>query len=149
MDAHRMDLILVGQAATTWFMTGLIWFVQLVHYPLMSNVGSESFARYHLEHRRRTTWVVGPPMLIEGVTAVALVFRPPGAVPPWQVWLALGLVATIWLSTATLQVPRHTRLTDRFEVAAHRGLVAGNWIRVVAWSARSVLLLHWLSLSAS
>ena len=31
--------------AVTWYMTGVIWFVQLVHYPLMDGVGRERLMR--------------------------------------------------------------------------------------------------------
>jgi type IV secretory pathway TrbD component len=34
--------------ATSWFMTSLIWFVQIVHYPLLAKVGpvqSKDYAR--------------------------------------------------------------------------------------------------------
>jgi hypothetical protein len=32
--------------AATWFMVGLIWVIQIVHYPLFTSVGSDSFAEY-------------------------------------------------------------------------------------------------------
>ncbi|HEX2205610.1 MAG TPA: hypothetical protein VHG91_20025 [Longimicrobium sp.] len=47
----------------------------------------------------------------------------------------------VWLSTALLQVPMHGRLERGFDAAAHRRLVATNWVRTVAWTARGVLLL--------
>jgi hypothetical protein len=77
--------ILLLHAAATLSMTGLIWFVQVVHYPLMARVGRVGFADYEAAHTRRTTWVVAPPMLIEGFTAVVLLLRPPPGIPQWQV----------------------------------------------------------------
>ena len=35
---------LLLQAAASWFLTGLIWIIQVVHYPLMSRVGADRFA---------------------------------------------------------------------------------------------------------
>jgi hypothetical protein len=55
-------------------MLGLIWFVQIVHYPLFSSVGEREFAGYEIQHSRLTAFVVGPPMLIEALSAIALVF---------------------------------------------------------------------------
>jgi hypothetical protein len=46
------------------FMTGLIWFVQAVHYPLLTSFGADSTA-YQSAHMRRTTQVVAAPMLAE------------------------------------------------------------------------------------
>ena len=64
---------LILQVLATSFMTGLIWFVQVVHYPLKASVGSATFATYQARHVERTGWVVGPPMLIEAATAAWLV----------------------------------------------------------------------------
>ena len=65
--------ILLVHAAATLFMTGLIWFVQVVHYPLLANVGADGFAAYAQRHSSLTTWVAGPAMLIELGAAMALV----------------------------------------------------------------------------
>jgi hypothetical protein len=57
--------VLLAHLAATLFMVGVIWFVQVVHYPLFSRAGSEKFAIYSEAHSRLTTYVVGPPMLVE------------------------------------------------------------------------------------
>lgn len=63
------------QAGSTWIMVGIIWFVQIVHYPLFSFAGRVEFPMYEHEHRRRTTWVVLPPILLIGVMNPAIVLR--------------------------------------------------------------------------
>lgn len=42
--------LLITHAAATLWMTGLIWFVQVVHYPLFALVGSTGFAAYESAH---------------------------------------------------------------------------------------------------
>lgn len=135
-----MTLLLI-HAAATLYMTGLIWFVQVVHYPLMARVGAEGFPDYEKHHQRLTTWAVGPPMLVELACALWLVIASPPGVGPWLAYAGLGLVAAIWLSTAFLQVPRHRELESGFNEAAHRRLVQSNWLRTGAWSLRSVIAL--------
>ena len=61
----------------TLVMVGVIWFVQIVHYPLMARVSRGEFAAYASEHQRRTTFVVAPAMLIEAVTASVILAMPP------------------------------------------------------------------------
>lgn len=139
-----MKLILVAQIAATWTMVGLIWFVQVVHYPLMSSVGAAQFAAYEARHTRRTTWIVAPTMLVELGTALAMVLRPPASVAAISVWAGFALLGVIWLSTATLQVPAHRRLERGFDAAVHRRLVATNWIRTACWTARGLLVLTWV-----
>jgi hypothetical protein len=135
-----MPLLLI-HAASTWAMTGLIWFVQVVHYPLFDRVGLEGFARYELAHSSRTTMVVAPLMLVELTCAAWLVLARPASVPAPAAWLGATLVALIWLSTFALQVPQHTVLSSGFDARAHGLLVATNWIRTIAWTLRAALAL--------
>jgi len=121
-------------------MMGLIWMVQVVHYPLFAKVATEKYESYQASHQSLTTLVVGPPMLLELVTAVLLIWYRPAAVPGWIVYLALALLVVVWASTAFVQVPCHEKLTSGFDAAAHSKLVASNWIRTVGWSARAMLV---------
>ncbi len=134
-------LIFLAHLASTWFMAGLIWFVQVVHYPLFDGVGREAFAEYESRHAARTTWVVGPPMLVEAASAILLLWLHPAGVAEWQAWTGLGLLAPIWISTALVQVPCHDRLAAGFDASTHRRLVATNWLRTAAWTARGALVL--------
>lgn len=136
-------MTLVVHAAATLFMTGLIWFVQIVHYPLMHAVGHDDFTEYEALHTRRTTWVVMPPMMLELITAIALVtiYRPP-ANPGLGLTIAgAAMLALVWASTFLIQVPHHQRLGTGFDESAWSALVRSNWIRTVLWSARSVVAL--------
>lgn len=135
-----MKLILLTQVFATLFMVGLIWFVQIVHYPLYANVGHEKFPEYEAHHNRLTTWVVGPAMLVEMMTAVALLRCVPSRTLSLA-WLGLGLLIVIWTSTAALSVPAHDVLTAGFSADAYHKLVSTNWIRTVAWSMRGVILM--------
>ena len=140
-DAEPMTwLVLCTHAWATCGMAGLIWFVQIVHYPLMAKVGVERYAAYQRSHEARTPWVVAPLMLIEAATSVALLWLM--RAQPWGVaiaWTGAGLLAVIWASTFLLQVPAHQQLGGGFDAQAHRRLVSSNWIRTFAWTARGVL----------
>lgn len=142
--------LLIAHAAVTWFMAGLIWFVQVVHYPLMRVVGTDSWIGYERSHQRRTTLVVAPAMLLEAATAAMLLPPIARSLPlaggsaellerPSVAWLGAALLALIWLSTFLVQVPLHGRLERGFNQPAHRALVATNWVRTALWSARAVL----------
>lgn len=133
-----MDVVLLIHAATTWALVGLIWIVQLVHYPLFRSVGRDRFQDYHARHTRAITWVVAPLMFTELGTAVVLLVgqvRDP--------WLLASLVplAFNWLSTWWIQIPQHHRLSAGFDEAVHGRLVRLNWLRTVSWSLRGALVL--------
>ena len=139
-----MGPVLLANLAATFVMVGIIWFVQIVHYPLFARVGTTGFPAYSAAHSRLTGLVVGPPMLAEAATAVALVLGPPPGVSSWLAVIGLVLLAVIWLSTAVLQAPRHRELGSGLDAASHRFLVASNWIRTVCWSARGLVVL-WMA----
>ncbi len=136
------SVIPIVHAGATWFMTGLIWFVQIVHYPLMREVQSESFSAYAHIHQQRTTWVVAPTMLVEAIFATLLLFVPPTeGVAEALPWIGSALLAFNWLVTFAVLVPLHARLSRGFADDAWRRLVALNWLRTIAWSARGLIAL--------
>lgn len=129
------DALLLAHAASTWFMTGLIWFVHVVHYPLFADVGGDAFTAYERRHVERTTWVVGPGMAVEAITTGLLVLQRPSAVT----YAGAALLAVVWLTTWGLAVPRHAELERGFDATSHRRLVSSNVWRTLAWTARGVL----------
>jgi hypothetical protein len=137
-------IILLVHALSTSMMTGLIWFVQIVHYPLMSRVGSDDFVSYERAHTRATTWVVGPLMIAELISAIYLLAQADSDAVLMPI---VGLVALggIWGSTLLLQIPAHRILEQRFDAKIHARLVQTNWIRTFLWSLRSLLAMWMLA----
>jgi hypothetical protein len=122
---------------STLMLAGLIWTIQIVHYPLLARVGADVFIAYEREHCTRITWVVAPLMFLELTSNLALAY-----LSGWDpnVCGRLGLVFIIWFSTAFIQVPLHRRLGAGYDASAIRSLVRTNWIRTAAWSARATIL---------
>ena len=129
--------------ASTLALVGLIWTIQLVHYPLMARVGAD-FVAYHSDHCARIAWLVAPLMGLEALTSILLLAQRPAGVSATWAWVGIGLVALIWISTALLSVPEHSRLQQGFDAAAVERLVRTNWIRTVAWTVRGVLVV-WIA----
>jgi hypothetical protein len=132
------------QIMSTLSMTGLIWFVQLVHYPLFKFVETRRFAEFERVHQRRTSIVVAPLMIIEGVTAILWLWVRPDRVPTMAAVAGVALIIVIWLSTLLLQMPAHQRLAHGFNAAIHHRLVLSNWLRTISWTART-LLVWWMA----
>lgn len=137
--------LLVVHSSFGLFMCGLIWFVQIVHYPLFEAVGREQFSRYEQLHVQRVGWVVGPVMLAEAASAIGLLLSWPQETARPLLWVNLALLALIWISTAVWQVPQHEVLRFGFRTEAAHFLVASNWMRTVCWTLRGVIL-AWLLL---
>ena len=127
----------------TWYMVGLIWMVQIVHYKMFDRVGVEQFQQYEADHNRLITPIVGVPMLFELATAVLLLVSAPDSFPRWAAIVGLVLIALIWLSTVLLQIPCHNQLLNGFDESTYRRLVSSNWIRTVLWTSRGVLMAYY------
>ncbi len=141
-----MRALLLANLSLTLVLTGLIWTIQLVHYPLFANVGAEAWRAYHAAHNTRITVLVAPLMVAELLVAVAWVLSPGGR--PGAAWLGLALVLVAWGSTMLVSVPLHGRLAQGLDPALIGALVTTNWIRALAWTARGVLLLAVAATSA-
>lgn len=139
--------VVVAHLVATLFMVGLIWFVQVVHYPLMAAVGHERFVAYEQRHRNLTAAVVGLPMAVEGVCTVWLFLSPPQGMGRLVPFIAGLLLAVVLASTVWLQVPMHDRLSRGFDEQSARRLVTTNWIRTVGWSARGALAVAMMAVS--
>lgn len=134
--------VFLSNLACTWYLVGLIWMVQIVHYNLFDRVGEESFVQYENDHGRLITPIVGPPMLLEMATAAMLIVSSPAGIPRWTLIAGFAAVVLIWLSTFLIQVPCHTRLLSGYNEADYRMLVGSNWIRTVLWTARGLLMTY-------
>jgi hypothetical protein len=135
--AIELTLHLLATAA----MVGLIWFVQVVHYPLFAAVGLNEFTTYENKHQRLTSFVVGPLMAVEGVTALLLAVAPPAGHSRILPLVGLGLLGVIHASTVLLQVPQHTALGNGYDQRRVQRLVKTNWVRTAGWSLRGIVAL--------
>ena len=135
-----MTGILVVHAAATWFMVGLIWVVQSVHYPLFASVGDDAFVNYEAGHTRRIGRLLAVPAVAEIVTAAALVWVRPDDVDLGLVLAAGAVLAALWGTTALVQAPLHRQLSSAPSPEAMRRLVRSNWVRTAGWSLRGGLV---------
>ena len=131
---------------STWFMIGLIWFVQIVHYPLFGYVGSKEFETFHEHHKTLITPVVGFVMIVELVTTGILIFQIPVGMPNWTVIVGIILIGVIWISTLFLQIPYHNKLSSKFDDNVLMMLLNTNWIRTICWSLRGIMVLIMLDM---
>lgn len=141
-------ILLLSHIFATLFLTGVIWTTQLVQYPFFAYFNAETFTKQHDEYRLWITPIVAPPMILELLTAILLLFYPPENIDSKLVLFGLSLVLVIWASTFFIQVPLHEKLARGFDSEAITNLVNTNWIRTIAWSLRAVLVLYfaWLAI---
>jgi uncharacterized membrane protein len=141
------ELLILLHFAASAYLAGLIWVIQIVHYPMLGELDPHRAAAACARHANVITPIVAPAMLIE-LAAVVLMLPPVGIVKPvaslvpW-LWVSLALVVVVWISTFAVQVPLHTRLQKQvagtIDIEGVRLLVRTNWVRTVCWSVRALL----------
>lgn len=133
-----MDLLFFLNVISAFLLTGVIWTIQIVHYPSFHYIDKLSFTNFHNFHERRISIIVMPLMLIELITSIALYIH-----NMWSIIFALNLliVGLIWCSTFFVQVPIHSILSEKKDKNLIEKLVNTNWIRTFLWSIRMLLII--------
>ena len=144
MNPRTAEIAAVAQVVGSVGMFGVIWIVQVVHYPLMRYVSGEQFARFETAHQARISWVVGPLMAVEGVCVLAFLFSPPAGLPGWLPWAGAGMEAIAIGTTMFVSAPLHGRLNANFNQETLDRLIATNWIRTIAWTGRAAVAIAML-----
>ena len=125
------------------YMTGVVWFAQLVHYPLLDR--RSDFENFASEYQRRTVWVVTPGLVLEVISAVGLIVFYPCA----MTWIGLGVLVGIWALTLRYQIPQHLHLKKHgYSEQIHRDLVRSNLPRAILWTVRSGVMI-WTTVSVT
>lgn len=139
------SIVFLLHTCSSWFMLGLIWLVQLVHYPTFSYVSREEFLDFSRFHTSRISMIVLPVMLVELVTGLLMVVLAAGS--PYRIvqflcWLNLSVLLTIWLSTFLISVPCHNKLAEKQDEKVIQRLVKTNWVRTILWCVKSILMIY-------
>lgn len=123
------------------FMVGVIWLIQLVHYPAFLQINESRFGDFHHLHSLRMGWIVGPMMVFELVTGALLLMESKS-----DILLVLNLagIIAIWVCTFAISVPIHNSLSRGRDQQHIEKLVRTNWPRTWLWSLRLVTLI-WLT----
>ncbi len=127
--------------AATLYMWGVIWTIQIVHYPLFARVGPEQWADYHAAHTRLMTGVVLPAMVTEIGASGLLALSRPAWLSPGLLWAGFACAVLTWAVTFFVSVPLHDTLSRGYGLAAIHRLVATNWLRTAFWTAHALILL--------
>lgn len=140
-------LILLFCLFFTLYNTGVIWVLQLNHYPLYAKVGEREFRDYLTAHNGRILLPIVLPGSAAFVGSALLLWQRPVEIPSWSVWTLVAINAAILLSTVFVQGPAHNCLArDGYSENLIRRIITTNWLRTVAWTINGLLLL-WMTAS--
>ena len=140
-----MSFIFLLNLVLAFIAVGLIWTIQLVHYPSMRFIPKERFVEYHNFHSIRISFLAVPLMVTELGTSLILFYQNYNNAIQTIFLINLVIVALIWLSTFLIQVPLHNALSKEKQSEKLSKLICTNWIRTILWTARSILMILFLA----
>ena len=135
-----MNALNILHLTTTFMMTGIIWIVQMVHYPAFHFIDKNDYLNFQLFHMRRISFIVMPLMSFELISIILISIKDSS----FSNFLLLGLTILIWLITFLLNVPLHNKLLNHHESLIISKLIQSNWPRTLCWSLKSVILTYFL-----
>ena len=122
----------------TFILTGLIWVIQLVHYPMFRFLDPKKHTKAMQFHQSRISFLVVPLMLFELFSGVYL------AILEWPILatfhvMNLSLIGIIWVHTFGLMVPFHRDITHSMDEPLLNQTLRHHWIRTVAWTIKTLV----------
>jgi L-cystine uptake protein TcyP (sodium:dicarboxylate symporter family) len=132
----KLDLVV------TSILVGLIWTIQLVHYPSFNYIDSQTYKSFQSFHVNAITPLVAPLMIIEMLFYV-LSLKFDFYLKKIHYIIIFTLLMTIWLCTAFVSVPLHNALQTGKDSILISRLVGTNWIRTFAWTLKLFLMIIW------
>ena len=123
-------------------MVGVIWVIQLVHYPSFRFTDREKYVSFQIFHMRKISFIVMPVMVLEFLSGLLLVLYHSNYESLLRISFILLLI--IWLVTALFFAQIHQKLSKGYDETLLRKLVSFNWIRTLLWTIRTIIITYCL-----
>jgi len=132
--------LLLTNLTISAILCGLIWTIQLVHYPSFLDVGPDQYVVFQQNHMKNISILVIPLMLLELGAGIYLQLEHLKENIHWLIYVASLLLLIIWVVTMFVASPLHGKLASQgYDKKGIQQLVNINWIRTVAWTLRTAI----------
>ncbi len=141
---QNSNLILVSNIVLSAFLTGLIWVIQVVHYPLFLSIDESNFRDYEKNHQKKIGPLVAPVMILDLAFSFLILFTEMQQAYRFWLWIVFILNLAIFVSTLVVFAPLHQKLGDSHSRKQIKKLVRLNYFRTFGWTIRSFILIYLL-----
>ena len=133
----EFEFLLKVNFISTSLMVGVIWVIQLLHYPSFNFINDKKYIEFQHFHMQRISFIVIPAMLIELASALLLAYFFRSSL----IIILLALLLGVWAITFIFFTNMHQKLTDGYSQNIVDRLVQINWSRTILWSLRLIILM--------
>lgn len=123
-------------------MVGIIWIIQLVHYPSFLYVSKDKGYQFQELHMKRITFIVMPLMLIEFLSGAIVLYKEYNNL---LLLISFVVLLFIWCWTFFVNVPIHSKLLKNFDDQLIFALVRSNWPRTLAWTIKLIFTMLYIA----
>ena len=139
MLPNNFVLVLIAHLIFSSIMTGVIWVIQIVHYPSFHFIEKELYTAFQKFHMNKISIIVIPVMLAELITGIMLLFDKSSK--SFFLITSLIILILIWAITGVFFSKVHSKLIFGYQELVVNQLVVMNWIRTLLWTLRLFFLL--------
>ena len=139
MIPNNFVLVLIAHLIFSAIMTGVIWVIQIVHYPSFHFIEKELYTAFQKFHMNKISIIVIPVMLAELITGIMLLFDKSSK--SFFLITSLIILILIWAITGVFFSKVHSKLIFGYQELVVNQLVVMNWIRTFLWTLRLFFLL--------
>ena len=141
MLINNQHVIFISHLTLTSIMVGLIWVIQLVHYPTFHFIDKNLYSSFQKFHMNSISLIVIPVMVLELATGVLLLV---GNSKNFLIIISFIILILIWAITGVFFSGAHGKLITGYDALVVDELVSMNWVRTILWTLKMLLLLGFL-----
>ena len=140
MTLEIVFVLSIIHIAFTCIMVGVIWVMQLVHYPSFHFIDSNRYRSFQEFHMEKISFVVVPVMLLEMGSGLIMIYLKHKE--SLLFLISMLVLIFIWIITAVFFTTLHGKLTRGYDSLTVDCLVRINWLRTWLWTSRLFILLY-------
>ena len=142
LSYHSSHLLLIHLLSTA-VMVGIIWVIQIVHYPSFHYIDKDRYVSFQNFHMNKISYIVIPVMSIEAISGIILLYNDQTVL----FIISLIILLVIWTLTAFYFTRTHQLLANGYKKDIVRKLVQANWVRTGLWTLRLLILITYLDIN--
>ena len=128
--------------------TAILWFMQIVHYPLLPYVDAGKWTQFSEKRRMFTTMVIYPLMAFEALTGIALILIATQSKTYGLLATSIVLLIALLIYTLAYLNPQFKKINSPDDVANQQRFLKLHWVRTIGWTIRVMLFVLILAGSA-
>ena len=133
----KFDDLIIAHFTSTSIMVGVIWVIQLVHYPSFKYVKDSDYIIFQKKHMSNISYIVFPVMITELITSLLIFFS---GEKSFFFMLSLICLSMIWVITGVLFTKFHSILQKGKDLKMIEKMIKANWIRTLLWTLRIIMI---------